>query len=131
MEKTEFPLIDHYFVPLEILSSSISSAEIKVYETQMQEYHEQVEQCERMGFGKIPDQPTAPGENTEYKTVNLNIAAFTITSWTEAYDSQRDHPIVVVDVVNLDGVGEQMNIKLTGSEFQSLIEHLGAFHYGG
>jgi len=129
MEKTEFPLIDHYFVPLEILSSSVSAVEIKAYETQMQEYHEILEQNERMGFGKDPDQPVAPGENTEYKTVNLNLAAFTITSWCEAHDSQRNHPIVVVDVINLDGVSEQMNIKLTGNEFQSLIESLGAFHH--
>jgi hypothetical protein len=131
MEKTEFPLIDHYFVPLQILSSSVSAAEIKTYETQMQEYHEILERNERMGFGKDPEQPTVPGENTEYKTVNLNLAAYTITSWVEAYDSQRNHPIVVVDVINLDGVSEQMNIKITAEEWQSLIESLGAFHYGG
>ena len=128
MEKSNTPLEGQMFIPLNMLTSSITSKQIKAYEAQMETYNTLNQDYERMGMGSAPKEPKPPSEEPAYKTIYFNITEVTILNWMESYDETRSHTIIVADLIGPDGVHEQVNLKYTSAEWIKLLGKIGVVH---
>lgn len=122
-------MFNSILVELEILSSSITSVQIKEYENAVEQYKEDMDFFERMGIGTEPKAPDHPEEDVQYKKVHYNFSNKVIKSWLASFDPQRKVDIIVVDVYDADtNTLEQLNIKMLSKQWKKFLESNGAIH---